>query len=380
MKSDICWPDALLLNRSTFMKGWSGQKHDSLYDELFDHYFDHPAEVQKMLEAKDTSFLWLSPAWFHSPKPLPSSSRGQVYLAQCKLPWKKSKINVAIRAVHDITQQCLKHVVGVTAIRSNYTKYHLIGLVSLAADATLEQWIPQVDSWTFQKIYRVALMTSSALRDLHHVNKVHPNLQPKNVLITRGQVELTDEQQVMSGERLYGRYPYFAPELRVDKRSNIYALGIILWQLASGVLFPASVAVCPKVYRIHSLKSVDRAYQDIFIQCLHKDPDQRPTADQVCHSLIHLLLRKNLILNQQEHSLEVRSRQVEIVKYLLHYRRGLALPALQDLMQGASLKKRMMIRATVSLELFYESKKDSCDKPVCGDTIDLPDWMQVGFT
>jgi hypothetical protein len=56
------------------------------------------------------------------------------------------------------------------------------------------------------------------------------------------------------------------------------------------------------------------------------------------------------------------------------------LPALQDLMQGASLKKRMMIRATVSLELFYESKKDTCDKPVCGDTIDLPDWMQVGFT
>ncbi|EIE89900.1 hypothetical protein RO3G_14611 [Rhizopus delemar RA 99-880] len=268
MKPETCWPDALLFNRSTFMKGWSGQKHGSLYDELLDHYFDHPAEIQKMLETKDTSFLWLSPTWFHSPKPLPSSSRGQVYLAQC--------------------------------------------LVSLAADATLEQWIPQVDSWTFQKIYRVALMTSSALRDLHHVNRVHPNLQPKNVLITRGQVELTDEQQVMSGERLYGRYPYFAPELRVDKRSNIYALGIILWQLVSGVLFPASVAVCPKVYRIHSLKSVDRAYQDIFLQCLHKDPDQRPTADQVCHSLIHLLLRKNLALNQQEHSLEVRSRQVEI--------------------------------------------------------------------
>lgn len=108
MKPETCWPDALLFNRSTFMKGWSGQKHGSLYDELLDHYFDHPAEIQKMLETKDTSFLWLSPTWFHSPKPLPSSSRGQVYLAQCKLPWKKSKINVAIRAVHDITRQVKK--------------------------------------------------------------------------------------------------------------------------------------------------------------------------------------------------------------------------------------------------------------------------------
>ncbi|CEG84596.1 hypothetical protein RMATCC62417_18372 [Rhizopus microsporus] len=350
-----------------FMKGWRprDEQYATLYDELLHHYFSDPCKLQKVFEQCDQPLLWLPYTWFRSIKALPSGIRGQVYLAHCRLPWKCCKINMAIRAVNDITQQCLKHAVGITAIPSKYKKDYLIGLVSIAADASLEQLIPQVDQWSFHKIYRTAFMTASAVRDLHKIDKVHPNLQPKNILIKGTQFSLVDTQPL--DKTLYGRYPYFAPEMRVDQASNVYALGIILWQLVSGVIFPTSVAVCPEVYKMEPLKTVDASYQTIFTQCLAKDPCLRPTAQQVCDSLITLLLQHTSISRQLwEHGEEVRQRQARIVKYLLHCHQNVAVPAMNDLMQGASLKKRMMLRITASVGSYYDQKSN------CG-ILDLPE-------
>lgn len=360
--------DLLLLSRATFMKGWkpTNKEHVSLFDELFNHYFEYPVEVQKIFEASEKPLIWLPPVWFGSLRSLPSSSRGQVYLSQCRVPWKHSSVRVAIRAVDDITKQCFKNVIGVTAVRSKYRKHHMLGLVSLAADITLEQWIPQADQWSFQRIYRVALMTASAVRDLHNVNMFHSNLQPRNILITGERLELVDQVTLVKS-RLYGRYPYFAPELQVNQKSNIFALGIILWQLASGVIFPYSTNVCSYIYRIGPLKHFDTSYQDLFTRCLSKRPERRPTAEQVCNSLIQIMLQNKSIIPKQEHSLQVRQKQILITKYLLQSRQEVSLPAIKELMHGATLKKRMMIRAIVSLEAYYESKKDSNDDPIqCG--------------
>ncbi|ORE03737.1 kinase-like protein [Rhizopus microsporus var. microsporus] len=269
--STICWSDVLRLDRSMFMKGWRprDEQYATLYDELLHHYFSDSFKLQKVIEQCDRPLLWLPYTWFRSIKALPSGIRGQIYLAHCRLPWK-----------------CY---------------------------ASLEQLIPQVDQWSFHKIYRTAFMTASVVRDLHKTDKVHPNLQPKNILIKGTQFSLVDTQPL--GKTLYGRYPYFAPEMRVDQASNVYALGIILWQLVSGVIFPTSVAVCPEVYKMEPLKTVDGSYQTIFTQCLAKDPRLRPTAQQVCDSLIALLLQHMSISRHLwEHGEEVRQRQARIVK------------------------------------------------------------------
>ncbi|ORE13595.1 kinase-like protein [Rhizopus microsporus] len=325
--STICWSDVLRLDRSMFMKGWRprDEQYATLYDELLHHYFNDPLKLQKVLEQCDQPLLWFPYTWFRSIKALPSGIRGQVYLAH----------------------------------------YYLIGLVSIAADASLEQLIPQVDQWSFHKIYRTAFMTASVVRDLHKIDKVHPNLQPKNILIKGTQFSLVDTQPL--DKTFYGRYPYFAPEMRVDQASNVYALGIILWQLVSGVIFPTSVAVCPEVYKMEPLKTVDASYQAIFTQCLAKDPRLRPTAQQVCDSLIALLLQHTSISRHLwEHGEEVRQRQARIVKYLLHCHQNVAVPAMNDLMQGASLKKRMMLRITASVGSYYDQKSN------CG-ILDLPE-------
>lgn len=90
-----------------FMKGWRprDEQYATLYDELLHHYFSDPCKLQKVFEQCDQPLLWLPYTWFRSIKALPSGIRGQVYLAHCRLPWKCCKINMAIRAVNDITQQ-----------------------------------------------------------------------------------------------------------------------------------------------------------------------------------------------------------------------------------------------------------------------------------
>ncbi|KAI9283267.1 kinase-like domain-containing protein [Sporodiniella umbellata] len=377
--------DVLLLSRHVFMEGWepSSTLHETLFDELFYRYFQRPQNTKDSLEKhKKSPFFWMPPAWFSSLRALPSGARGQVYLAQCRLPWRYSHVGVAIRTVDDINNQCIQHVIGVTAVRSEYGPNHQLGLVSLAADSTLEQCIPQVDQWKLSKIYRVALMVVSAVRDLHNVNLFHSNLQPRNILITGGKLQLVDQVMpptTITKGRLYGRYPYFAPELEINQASNIFALGIILWQLTSGVVFPSTVDLCPHVYHIGPLKCVDATYQDLWAQCLSKNPKKRPRIDQVHQSLSQLLYQKSS-LSAYSHSLEVCLRQAAIAKYLLQYRQQIALPALEELMHGATLKKRMMIHASVSLECFYERKKKTGDSSSLSENqLDSSEWLQIGL-
>jgi serine/threonine protein kinase len=236
-----------------------------------------------------------------------------------------------------------------------------LALVAIAADTTLEQLIPQVDQWSFQKIFRTALMLASAVRDFHRQNKLHPNLQPRNIFINRNQeqepvVSLVDDWPTIPLSSRYGRYPYIAPEIchdsaSISQASNIYSLGVMLWQLASGVIFPSSVSVTDDLYGFTSPKHIDDAYLTLIKQCLSRKPVDRPTAEQVCDALVRILMADMACPSSrqwiQQHVLEVRDTQSRIAKYLAMQH---AKQDLHDLMRGASISKRMMMQVQVSLE------------------------------
>ncbi|HKQ63300.1 MAG TPA: serine/threonine-protein kinase [Candidatus Polarisedimenticolaceae bacterium] len=76
---------------------------------------------------------------------------------------------------------------------------------------------------------------------------VHRDVSPKNILITRlGEVKLGDfgvakARQMMSereGHRLVGKYAYMSPEQArlepTDNRSDLYSLGLVLWEMLAG--------------------------------------------------------------------------------------------------------------------------------------------------
>ena len=90
--------------------------------------------------------------------------------------------------------------------------------------------------------------------DAFSLELVHRDISPPNLLVGyRGEVKLTDfglaksaiKREMTSPGVVFGRYSYLAPEqakgLPADRRTDIYACGIVLWELLTGhQLFPSA--------------------------------------------------------------------------------------------------------------------------------------------
>ncbi|KAL9546527.1 hypothetical protein MBANPS3_006624 [Mucor bainieri] len=356
--SEQYWSKLLSLDESTFMKGFRpiSHKYKSLYEQLFHHYFEYPVETEKHirhLQQSRRALQWFPPHWFEHSQPLPSGRMGQVYLSQCRLPWKKT------RFIGGTLQTCPNQVVGITATRSKQN-HRRLAFVSIAADATLEQLIPQVDQWTFQKTYRTALMMASSVRDLHQQGRIHPNLQPRNVMMFQpNSMTLIDDWPCIPLSSRYGRYPYIAPEIchdhaHIDQQCNMFSLGVMMWQLGTGVVFPSATAVSPAVYAMDPIEDMDPAYNTLVMQCLSTQRTTRPTADQVCEALVRILMSEMACPRPlPPHAARVRERQSALVRYLACFVPE-SNPDLQCLMQGSSITKRMMLQVAVSLERHHQ--------------------------
>jgi len=138
---------------------------------------------------------------------------------------------------------------------------------------------------------------ASALAFAHRSGVVHRDVKPGNVLITpQGNVKVTDFGIARAGASdgltqtgsVMGTATYFSPEqaqgLAVDGRSDVYSLGVVLYELVcGGVPFVADspVSVAYKHVREEPVPPSQRntdvppGLEQIIMSALAKDPDQR---------------------------------------------------------------------------------------------------------
>src|SRR3954470_760020 len=138
---------------------------------------------------------------------------------------------------------------------------------------------------------------ASALAFAHRSGVVHRDVKPGNVLITpQGNVKVTDFGIARAGASdgltqtgsVMGTATYFSPEqaqgLAVDGRSDVYSLGIVLYELVcGGVPFVADspVSVAYKHVREDAVPpsqrnpEVPHALEQIILSALAKDPEHR---------------------------------------------------------------------------------------------------------
>jgi eukaryotic-like serine/threonine-protein kinase len=112
---------------------------------------------------------------------------------------------------------------------------------------TLKQRINRVGALGAQEALAYAIEIARGLTVAHARNMVHRDIKPQNVLIdSEGRAKLTDfgisrqlEQDGMTATgRVLGTTDYVAPEQAmghpVDQRSDIYSLGVVLYEMLAG--------------------------------------------------------------------------------------------------------------------------------------------------
>jgi serine/threonine protein kinase len=152
--------------------------------------------------------------------------------------------------------------------------------------------LPRVAAWAGD--------LATALGRAHGAKIIHGDVKPANILVTlEHQVKLGDfgiarfgTQDSGSGN-LMGTPAYLSPEQILgnlqDSRSDLFSLGIVLYQMSTGIRpfdGGSAVAVCAQIISntppppSHHNPSLPPAFDHIVMRCLSKNPaDRYPTAE-----------------------------------------------------------------------------------------------------
>ncbi len=128
---------------------------------------------------------------------------------------------------------------------------------------------------------------AEALRAAHTVEIIHRDLKPTNVLIDpNGRVVLTDfgiarciDEDLGLTHGAIGTVNYMAPEQatngHIDARTDIYALGVVLYELLIGERpFGKSNEIAMRIEREHV--TIPPSLAKLVLRCLSMDPEGRP--------------------------------------------------------------------------------------------------------
>lgn len=162
-----------------------------------------------------------------------------------------------------------------------------------------------------------------ALQHIHSAGIIHRDIKPANVMITRGgikpsgsghpeggrlkpdAVKLMDfgiaggkvlSRLTMTGARV-GTPVYMSPEqargLKIDHRSDIYSLGLVFYEMLTGqtafkggyeAIVHQQIFQTPPPPRQVDLR-IPKALDQLVMRMIAKDPDERPTLDEVYDTL-----------------------------------------------------------------------------------------------
>lgn len=149
---------------------------------------------------------------------------------------------------------------------------------------------------------RIAAEIADALSFAHAHGVVHRDVKPGNVLITpQGQVKVTDfgiaraetSEPLTKTGAVLGTATYFSPEqaqgFKLDGRSDVYALGVVLYEMITGVApFTASSPVSVAYKHVREtpappsslVRDLPDTMNHIVLTAMAKDVDQRYASAQ----------------------------------------------------------------------------------------------------
>ena len=169
---------------------------------------------------------------------------------------------------------------------------------------------------------------ATALAVAHRKGVIHGDVKPANILITDDErVKLTDFGMARLASRdskdtpLLGSPAYWCPEQIVgkpqDARSDIFSLGVVLYELVTGRRpFDAESlqGICSRILSStplppsHANPSVPLALNELIASCMAKDPNQRCASAETLAERLHPLARRSVGTQPQAQPSSLRER------------------------------------------------------------------------
>jgi len=163
---------------------------------------------------------------------------------------------------------------------------------------------------SLEQTLKIGIEICDALASAHRHGIVHRDLKPANVMLTKSGAKLLDfglalsmapmlntpidatvsptqDHRLMAEEILVGTLPYMAPEQisggRIDDRTDIFAFGALLYELATGKRAFEGTDRRDLIVKILDRNppplaervAVPEAFDRVVRKCLSKDPDER---------------------------------------------------------------------------------------------------------
>ena len=189
-------------------------------------------------------------------------------------------------------------------------EYHYI-VMEYVEGITLKTYIEKKGQLSFKEAVSIAIQVGRGIEAAHNKNIIHRDIKPQNIMIsTEGKVKVTDfgiaraaSSNTINSD-VMGSVHYASPEQArngfVDGKSDIYSLGIVMYEMVTGrVPFDGDTTVAVAIQHLQEEMVSPSAYapnlpismEKIILKCTQKNPDRR------YESMSALLadLRKSLI-------------------------------------------------------------------------------------
>lgn len=173
-------------------------------------------------------------------------------------------------------------------------------VMELVEGSTLRDFLNEQGALSIEQLFQFLNPVASALSAAHRIGIIHRDIKPENILIAKdGRVKVADFGlaagsiigQTLTAESsvVLGSVSYLSPEQVqrgiADARSDIYALGIVMFEMLAGKKpydgeTPIQIAYKHVNERIPNLRTINEdipeAIADIVFAATSPNPDQRP--------------------------------------------------------------------------------------------------------
>ena len=202
------------------------------------------------------------------------------------------RFNIEAQAAASITDP---NIVSVYDVGKEDNLYFIV--MELVKGKTLKDIIIEDGALGWKWSVKVAMQIASALETAHRNNIVHRDIKPHNIIITEeGVAKVTDfgiakavsNSTITAFGTTMGSVHYFSPEHArggfTDAKSDIYSLGVVLYEMITGKVpfdsdTPVSVALKhmqeEPIAPITIKENLPQSVNDIIMKAMQKEPENR---------------------------------------------------------------------------------------------------------